>query len=263
VLHGRSSETQRAYGAGIERFRREVAGKPIATVTVGDVQGFADSLLTLAVRSQARHLSSVKSLLSYDHRIGYLGFNVGAVVRLPKIKADLAERILPEEAVLRMIDRVPNHRNRTIVRLFYAACVRLSELAGLSGRDLMAREHGDGQVTVFGKGGKTRAVLLNPGTFVELVAICAAADEPLVKARTGGRLTTRQIERIVKTAALQAGLSARVSPHWFRHCHASHALDRGAKAHVVQATLGHASPATTSAYSHAKPSESSAKALAV
>jgi integrase/recombinase XerD len=35
------------------------------------------------------------------------------------------------------------------------------------------------------------------------------------------------------------------------------------EAHVVQATLGHASLATTSAYSHAKPSESGAKSLAV
>src|SRR5882672_2713253 len=176
-LHGRSPETQRAYGAGIERFRGEIAGKALVAVTVGDVQHFADSLLGLAVRSQARHLSAVKSLLTYGHRIGYLTFNVGAVVRLPKIKADLAERILPEEAVLRMIDRVPDRRNRTIVRLLYAAGVRLSELAGLSGRDLMARDHGDGQVTVFGTGGKTRAVLLNPGTFAELVAIGAADDE--------------------------------------------------------------------------------------
>jgi site-specific recombinase XerD len=32
-----------------------------------------------------------------------------------------------------------------------------------------------------------------------------------------------------------------VSPSWFRHAHASHALDRGAPIHLVQATLGHAS----------------------
>ena len=35
------------------------------------------------------------------------------------------------------------------------------------------------------------------------------------------------------------------SPHWLRHACASHSLDRGAPAHVVQQTLGHASLATT------------------
>ena len=29
-------------------------------------------------------------------------------------------------------------------------------------------------------------------------------------------------------------------PHWLRHAHASHALDRGAAVHEVQQTLGHA-----------------------
>ena len=34
--------------------------------------------------------------------------------------------------------------------------------------------------------------------------------------------------------------------HWFRHAHATHSLERGAPIHLVQATLGHASVATTS-----------------
>jgi hypothetical protein len=48
-----------------------------------------------------------------------------------------------------------------------------------------------------------------------------------------------------------------VSPHWFRHAHASHALDRGAPIHLVQATFGHASITTTGHCLHARPNESS------
>src|SRR4051794_8426859 len=48
-----------------------------------------------------------------------------------------------------------------------------------------------------------------------------------------------------------------------RHAHASHALDRGAPIHLVQATLGHSSVATTGKYLHARPTESSSKYLAV
>jgi site-specific recombinase XerD len=54
-----------------------------------------------------------------------------------------------------------------------------------------------------------------------------------------------------------------VSAHWLRHAHASHALDRGAPIHLVQATLGHRSVATTSWYLHARPGESSAGYLAI
>jgi integrase/recombinase XerD len=47
------------------------------------------------------------------------------------------------------------------------------------------------------------------------------------------------------------------------HAHTSHALDRGAPAHLVMQTLGHASLMTTSRYSHARPSESSGLYLAL
>ena len=48
-----------------------------------------------------------------------------------------------------------------------------------------------------------------------------------------------------------------------RHAHATHALERGAAVHLVQATLGHASVATTGRYLHARPTDSSARYLSV
>jgi integrase/recombinase XerD len=67
--------------------------------------------------------------------------------------------------------------------------------------------------------------------------------------------------RIVRSAARRVGIEANVSPHWLRHAHASHSLDRGAPIHLVQATLGHASVATTGRYLHARPQDSSARYL--
>ena len=66
---------------------------------------------------------------------------------------------------------------------------------------------------------------------------------------------------MVKAAARRAGLSGAVSAHWLRHAHASHALDRSAPLHLVQATLGHADLKTTGRYTHARPTESSATYL--
>ena len=50
----------------------------------------------------------------------------------------------------------------------------------------------------------------------------------------------------------RAGIERGISPHWFRHAHASHALDGGAPVQSVKETLGHASLATTSIYVHAR-----------
>ena len=81
--------------------------------------------------------------------------------------------------------------------------------------------------------------------------------------RTGRRLDRWRVRLILRRAAERAGIQERMSPHWLRHAHASHALDHGAPIHLVQATLGHASVATTSSYLHARPGDSSARFVAL
>ena len=118
---------------------------------------------------------------------------------------------------------------------------------------------------MFGKGGKTRVLLLSTATWKVLTALRGEAvpDAPVFLSRKGGALDPSAVHRIVKAAAARTGLATNVSAHWLRHAHASHALDRGAPIHLVQATLGHASVATTGRYLHARPSESSARFLGV
>ena len=92
----------------------------------------------------------------------------------------------------------------------------------------------------------------------------AGPDDSVFRSpKGGGPLTSGQVWRIVKAAAERAGLGKAVSPHFLRHAHASHSLDRGAPIHLVQSTLGHASVATTGRYTHARPNESSGRYLAV
>jgi integrase/recombinase XerD len=135
----------------------------------------------------------------------------------------------------------------------------VSEACGLKWCDALPRQEG-GQITVFGKGGKTRTVLLKSKVWQQLLSIKgeAKAADPLFRSRKGGgSLDVSQVRRIVYAAAKKAGLEQKVSPHWMRHAHASHALDRSAPIHLVQATLGHASVSTTGRYLHARPTESS------
>ena len=151
-IHGRSRHTQRAYAANAERFFT-FTGKPLAHVTLGDLQAFRDSLIGLAPSSQAQSLAAVKSLLAFARKIGYIAFNVGAALQLPKAKNTLAERILQESEVHSMIALEPSQRNRLILKTLYYGGFRVSELCGLKWRDLQARGE-EGQMTVFGKGRK-------------------------------------------------------------------------------------------------------------
>jgi integrase/recombinase XerD len=225
-----------------------------------DVQGYAAELGTRGLRpaSQNRALTAIKSLLTFGHETGYVAFNVGAAVKLRPNPDRLAQRILDEGDIARLIDRTPEGRDQVMLRLLYVSGVRVSELALLKWCDLVPRAEG-GQITVFGKGGKTRAILLKPKTWKQLLSLRggAGAADPVFRSRKGGHLDVSQIRRIVYAAAARAGLPGRVSPHWLRHAHASHALDRSAPIHLVQATLGHASVSTTGRYLHARPTESS------
>lgn len=263
-LYGRPGNTRRSYLHEVQRWRC-FTQKPFRAVTLGDIQEFADSLSEMKSSSVARALAAIKSLMSFAHEIGYVQFNVGTAVRLPTVRNRRAERILTEEQVMKMLALTKNPRDHALLRLAYASALRISELGSLTWRDLS--ERGDaGQVNVIAKGGKTHTVLLSAGTWQELVSLRhpqATDDAPVFVSKKGNRLSKAQVHRIVAAAAQRAEINGKVSLHWLRHAHASHALDRGAQIHLVSQTLNHSNLATTSIYVHARPTESSGKYLGI
>ncbi len=101
-----------------DRFLTFVA-TPLPTVTLGDLQAFADTLGELAPRSRIRTLAAIKSLLAFGQRTGYLPLNIGAALKLPTSKNTLAERILSQTQVHRLLALEPKHRNQVLLRLLY------------------------------------------------------------------------------------------------------------------------------------------------
>lgn len=263
-LHGRSPATIRAYRADANRFLGFVQ-KGLSEVTLADLQAFANSLdHKLAPASKHRTLSAAKSLFRFATRIGYLRLDVGAPLRLPVLRDRLAERILTEAEVQRMLVLELNPRNSALLSLLYASGVRVSECCALKWRDTQERSD-EGQITVLGKGGKTNSILLPATVWQRLMSVRgeASADMAVFRSRKGGHLHPTQVRRIVRRAAIRSGLQQPVSPHWMRHAHASHALDRGAPIHLVQATLAHSSVATTGRYVHVRPNDGSSRYLSL
>ena len=269
-LHGKSEHAQEAYKRDVEQFV-DFVDLPLAAVKLEDFWAWADHLIRLDLKpaSQARKLAAVKSLFSFGHRVGYLQFNVGAAVTLPSIPDKLAERILPEPEIQRILNAAGSLRDRVMLRVFYATGARVSELANVYWGALVERASIDGrptgQITLLGKGNKTRTLRLPPDTWAALQELREQAakkghaerNHPVFRSRKKGPLSRQQIWRIVRNTSTAAGLTQDVSPHWLRHAHASHALDHGAPAHLVKDSLGHKSLTTTSKYAHARPDDSS------
>jgi integrase/recombinase XerD len=258
-LHGKSPHSQKAYIADVSRLQ-DFTAKPLATITLRELQEFADCLkaAALAPNTQKRVISSVKSLFTFGQKLGYLQFNVAAALRTPKVKNTLAARILSEEEVLTMIALTSKTRDKIILRTLYRSATRISELCNLRWVDVQPNGEG-GQLTIFGKGEKTRFVKIGAKVWKGLQELRngAGPQDPVFVSQKGGALDASQVHRIVKAAATRAGIAGNVSAHWLRHSHATHALNNGADVATVRDTLGHDSIATTSRYLHAKPNTSS------
>lgn len=295
-LHGRPESTQQAYRSDAARFLLFLNDRPLNQIILADLQEFTDTLGYLKPASRASILKGVKSLFTFAEKTGYLAFNIGAAIRLPKVKRKLAERILSEMEIYRILENAEGKRNHALIRFLYVSGARVSEACRLTWRDFQDRDNGRGQVTLDGKGDKERTILLPIGIYQELRELRqwessqrsqpVGLDEPVFISRKKGHLDPSQVHRIVESIAVKAEvqiyqgaqrrtnrktgkeerktvMKSRVSPHYFRHAHASHALDHNVPPHVVQATLGHASLATTTLYSHARPDTSSSLALNV
>jgi site-specific recombinase XerD len=142
------------------------------------------------------------------------------------------------------VKRAPPYRDYVLIRFLYETGCRISEALGTRWPDFMPKKGGAAVVTLYGKGHKTRSVEVGADVWCLL--------QPLRQG--GGR---EHFTRTVFHMAERSGIDARPSPHWFRHSHATHALDGGCPIHVLKEQLGHASLMSTERYLHVRPGESS------
>lgn len=268
----RSKHTQKAYTRDINAFyaflQENDRSTTIKGVTLKDIQDYAEYLNTKhkEVSTQARKIAAIKSLLTFASRIKYIDFNVGAAQPLPEGKDKLAQRILSTSQVQHILyEARDNKRNHAMLLLLYGSGIRCAELCGLQWEDVQETSTG-GQITVFGKRNKTRSIPLHKVVWDELIALRPVDAKPenyvfqSRKSTNQGRITETQVWKIVKGYAAKAGIN-KASTHWFRHAHATHAMEKGAPLRLIQETLGHADLRTPSRYQHVRPDSSSSQFL--
>jgi integrase/recombinase XerD len=259
-----SPHTRRNFEQVARRFLTELPPAGLRAATVEDVREALTKVASgLAETTARQYVLRVKSLLGYANRLGYTPFNAGAAIKVksdgPRRGAALAKRIVSETEVALLIRAAPTKRDRVMLETIYAAGLRVSEAASLAWADVLPRDERV-QLSVTGKGGFIRQVLLPEIVSKSLLSLRGDAgnNDPVFPSRKGGgRLTERAILGMLKRTAVKAGVNTAVSPHWLRHAHGSHAIERGASLPEVQETLGHGNISTTSGYLHARPNSSS------
>jgi len=233
--------------------------KPLNAVEPAEIRRFVAMLHAkgLAPRTLALVLSAWRGCFHWLVR--HRGWKTNPVVG---IRAPKASRPLPKalsvESVQRLFHEEPSTpaemQDAAMFELLYSSGLRLGELIALNVNDgRLDLRHGE--VTVTGKGSKTRTVPVGAKAREALTAwlsarTAAPEEKALFVGTRGKRISAGTVGTRLKRWALRQGLNEHVHPHMLRHSFATHVLQSSQDLRAVQEMLGHASISTTQVYTH-------------
>lgn len=213
-------------------------------------------------------ISALSSLWKHFIRRGITDSNPWQHVSRETPEVKVGEKYLTRDEVKRLAQAATSLRDRALVLFLYVTGARVSEAVrprntpensprGLRWKNLRFEPDGWAYATLYGKGGKTRTVGVRPEVARMLKELHPhpSPDDPVFP------ISRIDAFVIVRRLAKRAGIHKPVSPHWLRHSHAVHALERGAPINLVQATLGHARLDTTGVYLKIRPGKGTGKYL--
>ncbi|MBQ4022210.1 MAG: site-specific tyrosine recombinase XerD [Bacteroidales bacterium] len=260
-----SANTVAAYGKDVQFLFDHLSREGITAVediTGAHLTAYVESLSAagMSKRSQARAISSIKSLFRFLEDEGSITRNPCDMLDAPKMQKHLPSVLSVEEvtAILDSVDlsKPQGHRNRAILEMLYSCGLRVSELVSLRISDLF---FDDGFIRVIGKGNKQRLIPVGEpavkavGFWMDIRRhwpVAKGCEDCLFVNRRGRKMTREMVFLIVKEQAEAAGIHKDISPHTFRHSFATHMVENGADLRVVQEMLGHESILTTEIYTH-------------
>jgi integrase/recombinase XerD len=159
--------------------------------------------------------------------------------------------VLSKEEVKKLIEFAEAKKSRLMISMLYACGMRVSELVNLKLADLQFAEK-VGYVKQ-GKGKKDR--IFNIPNFLieelqEQIETQKEKNSEYLFSGPNGKLTPRNLQKIVVLASRKAGINKNVHPHTLRHSFATHLLENGVDIRLIQELLGHSDLSTTQLYTH-------------
>ena len=231
-------------------------------VTERDIQIYLQHLADrkLARSSQGRQMSSLHSFYRFliKRRIIKIDPTQTIVVRRGEKKLP---QFFYQPEIKQVFDSLQGDkpltvRNLALFELFYATGMRVSEVSGLTLKQIDLDLN---TILVHGKGNKDRYVAFDDRAKNSLLNYLNNARPCLLKdkdeqhvflSNQGKAISVRGIQYVMQKTFNQAGISGKVHPHELRHTFATAMLNNGADMRSVQELLGHSSLSATQIYTH-------------
>jgi site-specific recombinase XerD len=156
--------------------------------------------------------------------------------------------VLSREEIKSILGQIKNNKHRLMVKLAYAAGLRVSEVVNLKVADIDLDEL---TVTVReGKGGKDRLSVLSESMIADIRDLTAGKEivDLVFESERGGKLTTTTLQKVFIRALKKSGVKKSATFHSLRYSFATHLLENGVDVRYVQELLGHANIRTTQVY---------------
>ena len=197
----------------------------------------------------ATYLRSVRLFLAWCEREGEAVKGRPALPRLPRKVLDVLDR----EELQHLIAAAPTERDRLILAILADCGLRNSELCSLRLTDVVRRDRRQAFLHVQGKGSRERLVPLPPALLRAIERYerhgrprDARGDRLFIALRRGASgdykpLSRSGVLKLVKSAALRAGITKPVHAHLLRHSFVTNALRGGMNPMLVAQIAGHSS----------------------
>lgn len=189
------------------------------------------------------------ALLKFYREVLQQDWDVAHIPR-PRQEHSLPQ-IISEQEIKKLIENGLRFKHQVFMSLLYGTGLRLSESLNLKLRDI------DGarlQIRVEkGKGAKDRYVFF-PECLLDLLRSYYRVYRPvgyLFNGKVSGEpWSPRTAQWSIQSARDRIGMERLVSPHIFRHCYATHHLEKGTNLVYLKQQLGHKHLRTTAKYIH-------------
>lgn len=224
-----------------------------------DLESYAEYMNRedFAPSSISRSIASIKALYHYMKKEGIVSEDISEGLKAPKIEKKVPE-IMTQDEVVRLLEQ-PNGnspkelRDKAMLELLYATGIRVSELIGLTVKDVNLQmnfimcKHGD----------KERMIPFGNAARVALMRYLESGREALIEDKnemflftncSGKEMSRQGFWKLIKYYSKKAGITADITPHTLRHSFAAHLVENGADLRSVQEMLGHSDISTTQIY---------------
>tara|TARA_Y100000310_G_C20695825_1_gene825637 strand:+ start:2241 stop:3077 length:837 start_codon:yes stop_codon:yes gene_type:complete len=215
-------------------------------ITQDDVKLFiSENLTDKSASSTILFLAAIKYAFT-----SILQKDITTAIKRPK-KEKKIPTVLSKDEIKKIFHVLDTKKSKLMVSLMYACGFRVSELTNLSVDDLQFEEK-IGHVRQ-AKGKKDRIFNIPDFLFKDLKK---QAEKQKQRGQTylftgpKGKLSSRNLQKIVSSAAKRAQIQKQVHCHTLRHSFATHLLENSVDIRIIQTLLGHASISTTELYTH-------------